>query len=60
MTYQGVFTLPASLLDETLEAWRNRPLGEFVDLFRDTHYENVRQDGQIHYTALLIVNAILL
>ena len=60
MTYQGVFTLPASLLDETLEAWRNRPLGEFVDLFRDTRYENVRQDGQIHYTALLIVNAILL
>jgi putative transposase len=44
----------AALLDETLEAWRNRPLGEFVYLLLDARYEKVRQDGQIRDAALLI------
>jgi transposase-like protein len=44
----------AALLDETLEAWRNRPLGEIVYLFLDARYEKVRQDGQIRDAALLI------
>jgi putative transposase len=43
----------ASLLDGTLEAWRKRPLGEFVYLFLDARYEKVRQDGQIRDAALL-------
>jgi len=43
----------AALLDGTLEAWRTRPLGEFVYLFLDARYEKVRQDGQIRDAALL-------
>jgi putative transposase len=43
----------AALLDSTLEAWRTRPLGEFVYLFLDARYEKVRQDGQIRDAALL-------
>jgi transposase-like protein len=41
-------------LDETLEAWRNRPLGEIVYLFLDALYEKVRQDGQVRDAALLV------
>ena len=44
----------AELLDETLEAWRNRSLGEFIYLLLDARYEKVRQDGQIRDAALLI------
>jgi putative transposase len=48
----------AGLLDETLEAWRNRPLGEIVYLFLDARYEKVRQDGQIRDAALLIASGV--
>jgi putative transposase len=41
-------------LDETLEAWRNRPLGEMVYLYLDARYEKVRQDGQIRDAAILL------
>ena len=41
-------------LDETLEAWRNRPLGEFAYLFLDARYEKVRQNGQVRDAALLV------
>jgi transposase-like protein len=44
----------AAQLDETLEAWRNRSLGEILYLFLDARYEKVRQDGQIRDAALLI------
>ena len=44
----------AARLDETLEAWRSRPLGEFVYLLLDARYEKVRQDGEIRDAALLI------
>jgi len=44
----------AALLDNTLEAWRSRPLGEMIYLFLDARYEKVRQDGQIRDAALLI------
>jgi putative transposase len=36
----------AGLLDETVTAWRNRPLGQIVYLYLDACYEKVRQDGQ--------------
>ena len=36
----------ASKLDEVIEAWRNRPLGEYVYLYLDARYEKVRMDGQ--------------
>jgi transposase-like protein len=48
----------AALLDETLEAWRNRPLGEIVYLFLDARYEKVRRDGQIRDAAILMASGV--
>ena len=36
-----------------LEKWRNRPLGEYVYLFVDAYYEQVREDGQVRNLAVL-------
>lgn len=47
-----------ALLDQTLESWRNRPLGEIVYLFLDARYENVRQDGQVRDAAVLIASGV--
>lgn len=47
-----------ALLDETLEAWRTRRLGEIVYLFLDARYENVRQDGQVRDAAVLIASGV--
>ena len=41
-------------LDEILEAWRTRPLGEIAYLYLDARYENVRQDGQVRDAAVLM------
>jgi transposase-like protein len=43
-----------ALLDETLEAWRRRPLSECPYLFLDARYEKVRQDGQVRDAAVLM------
>ena len=43
----------AALLDTDLEKWRNRPLGEYVYLFVDAYYEQVREDGQVRNLAVL-------
>lgn len=48
----------AALLDETLTAWRKRPLGEICYLFLDARYERVCQDGQIRDAALLIASGV--
>ncbi len=48
----------AGLLDETLDAWRKRPLGEIVYLYLDARYERVRQDGQIRDAAVLIASGV--
>lgn len=48
----------AAQLDETLDAWRKRPLGEMVYLFLDALYEKVRQDGQIRDAAILIASGV--
>jgi putative transposase len=50
----SVVSRAAALLDENLEAWRNRPLGEFPYVFLDARYEKVRQDGQVRDAAILI------
>ena len=34
-------------MDETLEAWRNRPMDVIRYLYLDARYEKVRIDGQI-------------
>ena len=43
----------AALLDTDLEKWRNRPLEEYIYLFLDAYYEQVREDGQVRHLAVL-------
>ena len=43
----------AKLLDEELEAWRNRPLGEIRYLIVDARYEKVRLGGVVRDAAVL-------
>jgi putative transposase len=43
----------AALLDEQLQAWRERPLGRCPYLYLDAHYEKVRQSGQVRDAAVL-------
>jgi putative transposase len=44
----------AALLDETLQAWRQRTLCECPYLVLDARYEKVRQDGQLRDAAVLM------
>ncbi len=48
----------AAMLDEVLEAWRNRPLGTIIYLYLDALYEKVRVDGQIRDAAVLIASGV--
>jgi transposase-like protein len=43
----------AALMDTELEKWRSRPLGEYLYLFVDAYYEQVREDGQVRDLAVL-------
>jgi putative transposase len=43
----------ATLLDSDLEKWRDRKLGEYIYLFLDAYYEQVREDGQVRDLAVL-------
>ena len=43
----------AKLLDEELDAWRSRPLGEIHYLFLDARYEKMRQGGVVRDAAVL-------
>ena len=43
----------AKLLDDELEAWRNRPLGEIRYLIVDARYEKVRMGGVVRDAAVL-------
>jgi len=45
-------------LDEVLEAWRQRPLGEIRYLYLDARYEKVRIDGQVRDAAILIASGV--
>ena len=47
-----------ALLDETLEAWRQRPLRECPYVILDARYEKVRQDGQVRDAAILMASGI--
>jgi transposase-like protein len=44
----------ASLLDEELSAWRNRPLGEIPYLILDARYEKIRHGGAVVSCAVLV------
>lgn len=48
----------AKQLDEVLDVWRNRPLGEVIYLYLDARYEKVRQAGSVHDAAILIVSGV--
>ena len=48
----------AEQLDETLEAWRTRPLGEVVYLYLDARYEKVRQAGSVRDAAILMASGV--
>jgi transposase-like protein len=43
----------AAILDEELQKWRNRPLGEYPYLVFDAHYEKVRTGGSVLAVAVL-------
>jgi transposase-like protein len=45
-------------LDEILQEWQERSLGEIQYLFLDARYEKVRQAGQIHDAAILLATGI--
>ena len=45
-------------LDEILQQWRDRPLGETRYMFLDARYEKVRESGQIRDAAALIATGI--
>lgn len=45
-------------LDEELEAWRKRPLGEIVYLYLDARYEKVRQAGNVRDAAILMASGV--
>jgi transposase-like protein len=44
----------AKLLDEELEAWRSRPLGEIPFLLLDARYEKIRHGGSVVSCAVLM------
>ena len=46
-------------LDEELENWRNRPIGEVKVLFADATYHKVRVNGVVVTTATFIVTGVL-
>ena len=48
----------AEQLDETLAAWRTRPLGEVAYLYLDARYEKVRQAGSVRDAAILIASGV--
>jgi len=48
----------AAQLDEVLQEWRERPLGEISYLYVDARYEKVREAGQVRDTAVLVASGI--
>src|SRR3982751_2288502 len=50
----GQVSRAAAALDEELEAWRRRPLGETPYWILDARYENVRHGGQVRSCAVLV------
>ena len=48
----------AAQLDEVLQEWRERPLGEITYLYVDARYEKVREAGQVRDAAVLVASGI--
>ncbi len=47
------------LLDEELESWRNRPIGEIPFLLLDARYEKIRHGGSVVSCAVLMAVGVL-
>jgi transposase-like protein len=45
-------------LDEVLQEWRERPLGEIQYLYMDARYEKVREAGQVRDATVLVATGI--
>ena len=45
-------------LDQVLQEWRERPLGEMAYLYLDARYEKVREAGQVRDAAVLLATGI--
>ncbi len=45
-------------LDDVLQEWRERPLGEITYLYVDARYEKVREAGQVRDAAVLVATGI--
>jgi len=45
-------------LDDVLQEWRERPLGEVTYLYVDARYEKVREAGQVRDAAVLVATGI--
>ena len=45
-------------LDQVLQEWRERPLGEMAYLYVDARYEKVREAGQVRDAAVLLATGI--
>ena len=45
-------------MDEVLQEWRERPLGEITYLYVDARYEKVREAGQVRDAAVLLATGI--
>jgi putative transposase len=50
----GQVSRAAAMLDDELEEWRGRPIGETPYLILDARYENVRHGGQVRSCAVLV------
>ena len=48
----------AAQLDNVLQEWRERPLGEITYLYVDARYEKVREAGQVRDAAVLVASGI--
>ena len=48
----------AQQLDDVLQEWRERPLGEIRYLYADARYEKVRETGQVRDAAVLVASGI--
>jgi len=48
----------AQQLDDELQAWRNRPIGEVIYLYLDARYEKVRQAGIVQDAAILMASGV--
>lgn len=48
----------AAQLDDALQEWRERPLGEITYLYVDARYEKVREAGQVRDAAVLVASGI--